>query len=686
MFGVDNIALIFVAGGAVVVITVIQFALAMRQDHEISMAGPREEEAAVTARTNEKRGEYAELEKRISEKSAKLDNISDTAAEHDALIRKRDGILLELSQMSERRAELNNLQDETDKLHNDHLAEEAKLAIAQTKLGEISERLSQADTLDHRISTLRDETVALEARRNELNADVKRLDEAEASLQGMIAQKEALHDEMRALARQVSDGRREANETEARTKILTEKLAGNLATLDDLRAETASSSQQRRDNEAKVISLEGQCAALSETVRERTARRDALEQEIIEISRSTSGSDNSTAVSADEALREVTKMPAVIALMQGLPDANFASERDALVGVRSAFASSGLRYHQRTLAAFHTAMKVNETTQMAVLAGISGTGKTQLPRQYAAGMGIGFLQVPVQPRWDSPQDLMGFYNYIERQFRPTDLCRALWALDSANRTEAVGHDNMLLVLLDEMNLARVEYYFSDFLSRLENRPRPERVENAVARKDAEIELEIPGLAHPPKIFPGYNVLFAGTMNEDESTQSLSDKVVDRANLIRFAAPLSFAPTDQNMPIPQNPRALSRSTWNQWQQRELDATSVNIVTESIGRMADIMREIGRPFGHRLAGAIQDYVRLYPDEEGQGDRVKIALADQIEMRLLPKLRGINIDEKSGAIEQLGALANDLGDDKLREAIDQSRDQSEATSQFAWLGVTR
>ncbi|MFC6496363.1 hypothetical protein ACFP8Z_01780 [Gemmobacter lanyuensis] len=84
-------------------------------------------------------------------------------------------------------------------------------------------------------------------------------------------------------------------------------------------------------------------------------------------------------------------------------------------------------------------------------------------------MGIGFLQVPVQPRWDSPQDLMGFYNYIEGRFRPTDMARAMFALDAQNNPDAVP-DRLLIVLLDEMNLARVEYYFSDFLSRLESRP------------------------------------------------------------------------------------------------------------------------------------------------------------------------------------------------------------------------
>ena len=109
-------------------------------------------------------------------------------------------------------------------------------------------------------------------------------------------------------------------------------------------------------------------------------------------------------------------------------------EISALRKVEDRLKAKGLEYPSRTLYAFHTAMKVNETTQMAVLAGISGTGKSQLPRQYAAGMGIGFLQVPVQPRWDSPQDLMGFYNYMEKKFRPTDMACALYALDGIPTT------------------------------------------------------------------------------------------------------------------------------------------------------------------------------------------------------------------------------------------------------------
>ena len=125
------------------------------------------------------------------------------------------------------------------------------------------------------------------------------------------------------------------------------------------------------------------------------------------------------------------------------------------------------------MTAFHTALKINDTSQLTVLAGVSGTGKSLLPRRYAEAMGMHFLPIAVEPRWDSPQDLLGFYNYIEKRYRATDLARSLVHMDPYNTStlaEGAFRDQMMLVLLDEMNLARVEYYFSEFLSRLETRP------------------------------------------------------------------------------------------------------------------------------------------------------------------------------------------------------------------------
>lgn len=371
--------------------------------------------------------------------------------------------------------------------------------------------------------------------------------------------------------------------------------------------------------------------------------------------------------------------------MRNWEDAPRENEADAIKRVERRLRASGLDYPARTLRAFHTAMKVNETTQMAVLAGISGTGKSQLPRQYAAGMGIGFLQVPVQPRWDSPQDLMGFYNYIEGKFRPTDMARALWALDEVNNTENALEDRMMMVLLDEMNLARVEYYFSDFLSRLENRPRQDKVDDANLRKDAEIELEIPKMESPPRIFPGYNLLFAGTMNEDESTQSLSDKVVDRANILRFSAPKKIKNGRAEGTLEET-MALSRGTWSKWVRSITEVDGDSRVNSRVEKMVELMRDFKRPFGHRLGRAIMAYAANYPETEGSRG-IDDALADQVEMRLLPKLRGVEVDLAEPQFSKLMAFVErELGDEALAQAIGESMSLAEDTGQFVWSGVTR
>ena len=442
-----------------------------------------------------------------------------------------------------------------------------------------------------------------------------------------------------------------------------------------------------------------QAAALAAEIRQTTTRHAELEQSRNaaearlaylqgEITRSTGKNfDGETA----DPLEELKVLPPVLAQLAKLSVRDTELESAALHRVSTHMQALGLEYPKRIINAFHTAMKVNETSQMAVLAGISGTGKSQLPRRYAEAMGIGFLQVPVQPRWDSPQDLMGFYNYIEGRFRPTDMARALYHLDEYNgpKESDALQDRMMLVLLDEMNLARVEYYFSDFLSRLESRPSANQTDTAASRKDSEIELELPmpkGQS-TPRIFPGYNVLFAGTMNEDESTQSLSDKVVDRANVLRFAAPKTIKQGVGTGTL-ANPEALSRKRWRAWV-HGLDALGheKQTVTDHVERMVGFMRQLQRPMGHRLGRAIMAYVANYPKNEGRTD-LNTALADQVEMRLLPKLRGIEMDAAEAFLTDLAIyVEQDLHDHDLATAIRQSTEQAQAgTGQFVWRGVTR
>ena len=543
----------------------------------------------------------------------------------------------------------------------------AELDHVQTELSEARRLVGEIDTMTERHKALSDKV-------SELRAQV-------ANLEPLLSQEDALRTRLPELEREAArlDGEIEARrsqreQAEAAAQSAEERLGALKAKHVEAAAALEVTSQESRGLEDKIEGLQKRRAELE-------ARVAHLEKKV---------SDRRDSPPSDP-LTELRALPPVLADLRNREDHEHETEANALQRTRKHLEALGLSYPQRAVYAFHTAMKVNETTQMAVLAGISGTGKSQLPRRYAEAMGIGFLQVPVQPRWDSPQDLMGFYNYIESRFRPTDMARALFHMDAFNGpsdSEAL-QARMLLILLDEMNLARVEYYFSDFLSRLESRPGRVQAVDGFMRKDAEIELDIPvPEGQPtPRIFPGYNVLFVGTMNEDESTQSLSDKVVDRANVLRFAAPRSIAAT-----VPAGdrgePRALSLERWETWLRNISDLGSDDQldVQKHIDKLLDLMRRLRRPIGHRLGQAIMAYVSNYPQDLEFRDN-RLPLADQVELRILPKLRGVEIDTAQGDLDHLRRyVEEDLDDGALAEAISDSMEASRNTGQFAWRGVTR
>ncbi len=377
-------------------------------------------------------------------------------------------------------------------------------------------------------------------------------------------------------------------------------------------------------------------------------------------------------------------------------------EQAALRSAEDSIKAAGFEYNPRIIRAFHTALKCAEEAPMLVLAGISGTGKSALPTRYAEAIGMHLLNVAVQPGWDSPADLLGFYNHLEGRFRPTDLARALIQMDYVNRSDdpwpgeaeqrANLSDRMLLILLDEMNLARVEYYFSEFLSRLELRRGVDPV-NATARRRAEVQLDL-GVAEAGErqslsIYAGENVLFVGTMNEDESTQTLSDKVIDRSNVIRFGRPKRLVTDGANAAAAKSKRGyLKRSTWSRWVQASprLKDAEMRTVEGWIEQTNDALGSVGRPFAHRVAAAMRMYVQQYP--ERGSIHLKEAFADQVEFRVLPRLRGLDAHDPSvrRAIERIQKLLEDDLEDEalaseLRDSLNREGDQL-----FHWSGIDR
>jgi hypothetical protein len=208
------------------------------------------------------------------------------------------------------------------------------------------------------------------------------------------------------------------------------------------------------------------------------------------------------------------------------------------------------------------------------------------------------------------------------------------------------------------------------------------------RAKAEIALEMGSLRENERairLYPSRNVLFAGTMNEDESTQSLSDKVVDRACVLRFGRPQSLDRTGSATPSGgrQANAGIGFDTWREWCETSLSGSDERRMNEWIAKLNDGMDALGKPFAHRVHQAILAYARNYPDVGGQY-RLKLALADQIEQRILPKLRGVEIEGNDEALEQIEKVIIEADDRELAAAFRRGMDTRTGT--FLWRGLDR
>lgn len=348
------------------------------------------------------------------------------------------------------------------------------------------------------------------------------------------------------------------------------------------------------------------------------------------------------------------------------------TEEGWLKGIRKGIREEGFEISDRLLHAFHTALKCQDISPLTLLMGISGTGKSELPRLYSALGGIHFHLAAVQPNWDSPSDLFGFYNYAEARPKLEPLSRYLLqflpTIGKDGDIRPKHGDELLLVLLDEMNLARVEYYFSDLLSRLEAR---RSLLGKLVDKDSHLRASISldmGASESRHLFLDSNVMFVGTLNQDESTLEVSDKVLDRSNSITFPRPKSFCPATKGTPAAGKSAnwRLSRQTWDEWckgkGQTSLDTGELQAKFQKIN---GALKYVERGVAHRVFQAVQRYLESYP-VFATGSAVKaadMALVDQFAMKILPKLKGVPTDTQDGKACLAGiesVLPEDLKED--------------------------
>ena len=372
------------------------------------------------------------------------------------------------------------------------------------------------------------------------------------------------------------------------------------------------------------------------------------------------------------------------------------NELDWLEAIRLGIDNHGLHFSHRILCAFHTALKIAEWSPLTVLAGVSGTGKSELPKLYSRFGGINFISVPVQPNWDSQESMLGYFNSISNSYEAQPMLNFL----VQSREKLVkGSDNpednynglddtVSLVLLDEMNLAHVELYFADFLSKLEQR------RGAKSSELPYIDINLGSDIPPYKLSLGRNLLFAGTMNQDETTKSLSDKVIDRGTSIYFPRPNSLHRREQLKALPKQADLLPMKTWWQWinTQSSLSSGTVKPYKQLIEDINKCLGADGKALGHRVWQSIEYYMVNHPlvmgldaDQypEEYKEALRFAFEDQLVQKVMPKLRGI--ETRGYANENcLKPIRNILDKEKLDILDDFDKAMRIGHGQFSWASA--
>lgn len=313
------------------------------------------------------------------------------------------------------------------------------------------------------------------------------------------------------------------------------------------------------------------------------------------------------------------------------------------------FAASklGLFYTEKMMRLFVSALA---STKLVILQGISGTGKTSLSYAWGKFVKNDSYVASVQPSWRDRTELFGYFNEFTKKFNETELLKVMY--------EAGYTDDVYTVILDEMNLSRVEYYFAEMLSILEMPNKEEWIIELVPNSWKTDPKYIKG----GKIHVPANMWYIGTINNDDSTFAVTDKVYDRA-----------------MPIDINDKG------KVFKYKEMDALNVNYtylnkvfsdamqnntmsedVLQKIELMDDyVIKHFRIAFGNRIVAHMRKFVPVYVACGGEEiDGVDYFLAKKV----LRKFEQLNIayirDEIDPYIE---FLDKNFGKGKMAECED-------------------
>ena len=250
--------------------------------------------------------------------------------------------------------------------------------------------------------------------------------------------------------------------------------------------------------------------------------------------------------------------------------------------------------------------------------------------------------VPVRPDWVDNRGLLGYFNPLTNEYSTTPFLLCLLdAQAEVERAKKEGrHPHPFFVVLDEMNLARVEHYFSDFLSALES-DEAIPLHDSTAIEEGQNKAEVPRCLKVPA-----NVFFTGTVNVDETTYMFSPKVLDRAFTIEFdrvdlegytRGESSREPFGLNLDsaddlLVEPYRRPGREDWREFSRRH------STLYKTLLQLQDILEPERRHFGYRVANEIARFVNLAQEQSTDKHEAARAAFDlAILQKVLPKFHG-------------------------------------------------
>ncbi len=319
--------------------------------------------------------------------------------------------------------------------------------------------------------------------------------------------------------------------------------------------------------------------------------------------------------------------------------------KDKITAIKTYIAARGFNYEGDLIENFYLSLK---SKPFVILAGTSGTGKTRLVKLFAEAIGAKMQLVPVRPDWSDSSDLFG-HNDLSGQFHPGAI------IDFVKQAEW-DKDTPYFLCLDEMNLARVEYYLSDFLSIIETR---DRKDNGAIETDALVDASYfqsqSAREKYGRVYLPENLYIIGTVNMDETTFPFSKKVLDRANTIEFSfVNLMARATAGGQAVAQKLDNSFLKTDYLYLQNCDDEDLIDTICFNLEELNQILVKANLHVGYRVRDEISFY--MMNNKKAKLLEEDAAFDHEIMQKILPRVQGSNAAIKDVLSELFVKCAGD------------------------------